>query len=279
MESHKEIQVSIIIINYNTFDLTCNCIQSIYTKTIGVSFDIILVDNASTERKPEDFVKIFPKIKLVKSKVNLGFSKGNNLGISKSKSKTVLLLNSDTILINDAVSICYSKINSENSIGIITAKLLSKDGSIQHQCHKFETISLKLIELLRIHKFWSNAKRSNKLLNGYFNHEEEAIVDRVWGTFFMFKREILNAFPEKKLAERFFMYGEDNEWCYQLNKYTQLKILYYPIAKVEHLIGGSKFDELSRLKKNNVILTNKKVYLSEYYGLFKTKILFLLNRI
>ena len=279
MIDKEKLQVSIVIINYNTFELTCNCIQSIYDKTKEIEFEIILIDNASTENPPEDFLKRFPKIILIKSKVNLGFSKGNNLGISNSNAEYILLLNSDTVLLNDAISICYQKINTNDSIGIITSKLLSVDGSIQHQCHKFETISLKLIELLRIHKLWSKEKRSEKLLNGYFNHEQEMVVDRIWGTFFMFSKNILKSFPDKKLADRFFMYGEDNEWCYQLDKYTSQHILYWPDAEVEHLIGGSKFNEISNSKKNDVILANKKIYLQDYYGVLKTRLLLLLNRI
>src|SRR6187551_458695 len=95
--------VSIIIINYNTFDLTSNCIRSVVEQTKNVSYEIILVDNASVEKDAVEFSNIFPQIVLVKSSTNLGFAKGCNLGIEHSKGDYILLLNSDTVLVNNAV--------------------------------------------------------------------------------------------------------------------------------------------------------------------------------
>src|ERR1700722_7652798 len=96
--------VSIIIINYNTFELTKNCIESVRFKTT-IPYEIILVDNNSTERPADEFKNLFPDIKLVKSKVNCGFSKGNNLGIEVAQGDYILLLNSDTILLNNAIDL------------------------------------------------------------------------------------------------------------------------------------------------------------------------------
>ena len=270
--------LSIIILNYNTFEMTCNCIHSVLEKTKGWSIEIILVDNASTERNADDFLVRFPEIKLIKSEQNLGFSKGNNLGISRAKGTVLLLLNSDTILLNDAVSICAEELMKREEIGIITCKLRFPNSDIQHQCRRFERISLLLVELLRIHKLWSKSKRAKVLLNGYFDHETEIIADRIWGTFFMFKREILNEFPENKLADRFFMYGEDNEWCYQLAKFTSKNILYFPKAEVEHLMGGSKYGSEISKEKMETIQRNRKIYMNQYYGKLKTVVLDFLKK-
>src|SRR5690554_1692874 len=200
-----KIEVSIIIINFNTFQLTCECIESILDKTKGVSYEVILVDNGSVECDPDLFKEEFPMINLIKSKLNLGFSKGNNLGIKSSKGEMVLLLNSDTVLENDAISICYNRLIREKRVGVITSKLIYPNGEVQKQCRRFETISRLLIEQLRIHKLWSKEKRGKKMLGFYFDHQTEVNPDMIWGTFFMFKREILTCFPENKLAETFFM--------------------------------------------------------------------------
>ncbi len=276
-EYNREL-LSIIILNYNTFEMTCNCINSVLEKTKDWSIEIILVDNASTERNVDDFLVRFPEIVLIKSEQNLGFSKGNNLGIARAKGSILLLLNSDTILLNDAVSICAEELMKREEIGIITCKLRYPNGDIQRQCRRFERISLRLIELLRIHKFWSKSKRAKVLLNGYFDHETEIVADRIWGTFFMFKKEILNEFPENKLADRFFMYGEDNEWCYQLAKFTSKKIVYFPKAEVEHLMGGSKYGKEISKEKMETIHRNRKIYMNQYYGKFRTRILDFLKR-
>ena len=125
------VKVSIIIINYNTYQLTYNCIQSIYDKCHGLDYEIILVDNSSNECNPDVFLEKFPNIVLVKSRENAGFSKGNNLGIEKAIGQYILLLNSDTVLVNDAVSICYEYLHSHATVGVVTTKLIFPDGRIQ----------------------------------------------------------------------------------------------------------------------------------------------------
>jgi GT2 family glycosyltransferase len=98
-------ELSVIIINYNTFRLTSNCIRSLREKLTGVEYEIILIDNASTECDPELFSEKFPFIRLIKSKENTGFTGGNNLGVAAAQGKYLLLLNSDTELINNAPNV------------------------------------------------------------------------------------------------------------------------------------------------------------------------------
>jgi len=97
-------EVSVIILNYNTFQLTCNCIASVIEFTKDISYEIILVDNQSTECDADLFKDKFPFIKLIKSPENGGFAKGNNLGIGFATGELILLLNSDTYLSEDAIS-------------------------------------------------------------------------------------------------------------------------------------------------------------------------------
>lgn len=272
---NKNTQTSIIIINYNTFDLTCECIDSVIDKTIEINYEIILVDNGSIECNADLFKERFPSITLIKSKTNLGFAKGNNLGIQSAIGDVILLLNSDTVLENDAISICYKRLVKDDKYGLITSKLIYPNGDIQHQCRRFETISILLAEQLRLHKLLSKKKRAEIFLNGYFDHESVVETDRIWGAFFMFKKEILTMLPDNKLADTFFMYGEDNEWCYQIRTMTSFKVLYFPKAIVTHKIGGSNFGK----EKKNVILNNKRIYMSKYYGKLKTKIYFVLHHL
>src|SRR5690349_21603761 len=99
--------VSIVIINYNTFELTCKCIASIIEKTRQVSYEIILVDNASVECKADLFLEKYPQIVLIKNSHNQGFAGGNNTGILAARGQVILLLNSDTELVNNAVDLAF----------------------------------------------------------------------------------------------------------------------------------------------------------------------------
>jgi GT2 family glycosyltransferase len=269
--------VSIIIINYNTFELTSQCIRSIYEKTTGIDFEILVVDNASQECDPELFLKEFPKIKLIKSAENLGFAKGNNLGIKHAQSDVMLLLNSDTVLKNNAIKLCYNQLINRPEVGVVTCKLLSHDGSIQHQCNRFDRISLLLFERFRLHKLLPKGARGKLLMNGYFDHERTVYCERIWGTFFMFRKEMLKQLPQGKLSDRFFMYGEDYEWCCQINKYSKYKILYVSEAEILHLMGGSRFGDITSPEKTSMILKNRYICMKEYYGKFKTKLYFALR--
>ena len=140
--------VSVVIVNYNTFELTSAAIRSLRKFVQGLNYEIILVDNASTETDADRFKESNPDIILIKSEKNLGFAGGNNLGIQKASGKAILLMNSDAELLNDAVSICYKNLFSHPSIGITTGRLQYPDGSVQHQCGKFPSVKQPLMELL-----------------------------------------------------------------------------------------------------------------------------------
>src|SRR5690348_14253877 len=124
-------QVSVIIINYNTFEYTCNCIQSLIDKTMGVDYEIILVDNASSECNPDLFKEKFPQIILIKNSENSGFAAGNNLGIKHAKGEFILLLNSDTVFIENSILFIYEKCKPINNLGAATIQLIFPDGTIQ----------------------------------------------------------------------------------------------------------------------------------------------------
>jgi GT2 family glycosyltransferase len=232
-------KVSLIIINYNTYSLTTQCICSVLNKTNGIDFEIILVDNASTECDPHLFKQTFPQIKLICSEKNLGFSGGNNLGIEQAKGEYILLLNSDTELINDAISEAYQLISYDNSIGVITGQLQYANGEIQAQAGRFPSLRCEYRELVRINKFLPSSKRPSYYLGTQWNYEIPVEADWVWGAFFMFKKSDLDFFPNKKLHDTFFMYGEDVQWCYHFKHVVGKKIMYHPAPKVIHYIGGS----------------------------------------
>jgi len=230
--------ISIIIINYNTFELTSKCIQSILSIESNLPSEIILVDNHSTEADPDEFLKIFPGIILIKSPANIGFAKGNNLGIEKAKGAYILLLNSDTVLLNDAITIVKQFLDSHPNVAAASARLEYPDGAVQHNCQRFPSVSTKLFELLRLQKILGRKMSGKVLLGSFFGYDSIAYPDWIWGTFFMFRKERLDGLPGKKLADDFFMYGEDMQWCMEF-KYLGFRCAFLPDAHVVHLMGGS----------------------------------------
>ena len=256
-------QLSIIIINYNTFQLTCNCIQSIYDKLLDVEYEIILVDNASIECDANLFKEKFPEIKLIISPTNTGFTGGNNLGIEHSTGEYLLLLNSDTELINNAPKICLDHLIQHPEVGMVTCQLSYPDGRIQYNTRRFRTISWELLEIIPLYKLLPKPKREALMLHHYFDHQSFARPDWVWGTFMLFPKKILQQLPKKKLSDDFFMYCEDVLWCWEF-KQLGYQIHFLPQAKVMHIHKGSsskdKLDKIRLLSIQNHAKFMKKFY-------------------
>src|SRR5215469_9088008 len=183
---------SVIIINYNTFDLTSDCIRSVIQFTNDISYEIILVDNASSECDPNDFLKEFPNIILVQNSLNGGFAQGNNLGIEKASGANILLLNSDTILQENSVAKCLNYLSDQQAAGVVGCRMIYPDGKIQYTARKFKSIGWELLDLFRfIPMLMSYKKRSRLLLGKYFRCDENIACDWVNGAFFMFPKIIL----------------------------------------------------------------------------------------
>lgn len=235
-------QLSIIIINYNTFWLTCNCIQSIRGKLVDLDYEIILVDNDSSECDPQLFAKQFPELKLIVSAENTGFTGGNNIGLSRASGDYILLLNSDTELINNAPKICYDYMQQHPEAGVTTAQLSYPDGKIQYNCRRFRTISWELLEIFPLYRLMPKRKREQLMLHHYFDHKSSVSCDWVWGTFMLFPRKIISALPGNQLPADFFMYVEDVLWCWQIKK-LGYQIVFLPEAKVMHIHKGSTSKE------------------------------------
>lgn len=208
--------VSVVIVNYNTFDVTCDCIESVLKHTKGVDYEIVLVDNASPKDNPDLFVEHFPSVRLIKNPENNGFAKGNNLGISHAKGDVILLLNSDTVLTEDSISICAKALEQRANTGFLTCRLVYADGKYQHNARAFRSIRNELLDLARpLLKLMPYKKRAQLMLNQYFQGDFSTACDWVSGAFMMFHKSLLQHLPEGKLDERFFMYGEDMLWCQQ----------------------------------------------------------------
>lgn len=131
--------ISVIIVNYNTKQLLSECLNSIKDKTFGVDYEVIVVDNESKDGSQEMLIKDFPWARLIESGENLGFGKANNLGMSLAKGKYFLLLNSDTLLVNNAIKEFYDYAEANPGFGALGSVLLGQDNRPCHSYGKFIT--------------------------------------------------------------------------------------------------------------------------------------------
>lgn len=250
------INISIIIINYNTFQFTSECIRSVIAFTKNVSYEIILVDNASTECDADIFKEKFPEIVLIKSQKNGGFAYGNNLGIEKASGEFILLLNSDTILTEDSISKSMEYAVQNPNAGVIGCRMIFPDGSVQYTARRFKSIQWELLDLFRfIPMLMPYKKRSKLMLGKYFHHDENIQCDWVNGAFFLFPKKILSHFSDNKLDDRFFMYGEDHLWCARI-KELGYNILFFAGTTITHINSGSTIIE-KQLALRNTMMKNE----------------------
>jgi GT2 family glycosyltransferase len=242
--------VSVIIINYNTFSLTAACIRSVYLHTKSVSFEVVLVDNASVECDADSFLQEFPQLKLIKSPVNAGFAAGNNLGIAAASGSHYLLLNSDTLLTEDSIGKAYYFLQSQPSAGVVGCRQVYPDGRIQFVARKFRSIQWELLDIFRFISYrMSYEKRSQLMLGQYFKNDLTCEADWVNGAFFMMPATIVRELPGQQLDERFFMYGEDVLWCEQI-KQLGYRVFFFADTTIIHIASASTaFKKQLQLRK------------------------------
>ncbi len=250
--------VSVIILNYNNLNYTINCIRSLYENRKQVELEIIVVDNASTEN-PDELKNLFSDIKLVKNTTNRGFAAGCNDGIQHSSGDYILLLNNDTVLLNEAVDIVYNFMKNHDEVGISTCRVEDADGTKQNNCGAFPYYWKKYLEKSRLHKLLPKEKRAAILWGNYFSYDKIAYPDWVWGTFFMFRKSLLHYFPQNKLTETFWMYTEDMEWCWIARK-AGFKIAFVPEARILHFGGNYSPKVIQMIIENYKLFIRKNIH-------------------
>jgi GT2 family glycosyltransferase len=254
------IKLSIVIVNFNTKELTLGCLNSIEKEVKNISFEVILVDNNSTdgsidtlkETKEEEFWK--KKLTLIFNKSNDGYAKANNQGIKKAKGKYILLLNSDTVVHKDSLQNLLAFAEKTPEAGVVGSKLLNIDGTLQPSCFHFPTI------INAIKEYWLGQKG---LFDKYAPAGKKPVtVDAVVGAVFLITPE-----AKKKvgnLDERYWAYFEDIDYCRQTWK-KGLKVYYLPASVVTHYHGASFAKVAPEPQRWKKLIPSSKIY----HGVFK----------
>ena len=215
--------VSVIIVNYNTCDLTSACIQSIIDHTNGLSYEIIVVDNASTDGSKERF-EIDTRIKYIYSGKNGGFGYGNNRGIEVAKGEYLFLLNSDTLLLNDAIGEFFKYAKSHNPKTIYGCYLQGDNGSYRDSFFYFPAFTIK--------DFIKRIVKPHNYQPDYTNREVECIC----GADMFIPRKAID--ETGMFDENIFLYGEEGELQYRMMKKGYRRMLINS-PQIVHLEGES----------------------------------------
>jgi N-acetylglucosaminyl-diphospho-decaprenol L-rhamnosyltransferase len=237
MITENTMDLSIIIVNWNSTDYLRMCLASIYHVTKNMTFEVIVVDNASSDSSCKELIESeYPAVRLYLSKVNLGFAGGSNFGYDQSSGKALLFLNPDTEIRENVFPRMLQELNSNDQVGAVGVRLLNTDGSLQSSCvQTYPTIANQLLDS----EFLRGMLPNSSLWGVKALHQVSAApatVDVISGACLMVKREIFER--AGKFDERFFMYVEDLDLCRRING-TGTRIHYLNDCEVIHHGGKS----------------------------------------
>jgi GT2 family glycosyltransferase len=263
--------LSIIVISYNTKKLTIKCLESVFVETLQTSFEVIVVDNASSDGSSKAIEDLFlDKVTLISSSKNLGFAAANNLAAGKANGKFILLLNPDTEIIDNAIDALIEFSSLHKTAKIWGGKTLFADGTINPtSCWRKMSLWSLLSQAFGLSSIFRNSSIFNPERIGHWNSDSTKYVDIVSGCFFMIEKEFwiqLNGFDKD-----FFMYGEEADLCLRASV-LEAKPMVTSKATIIHHGGASetiRADKLVRLIDAKMKLIQKHFPVhSEKIGLF-----------
>ncbi|MCB8921855.1 MAG: glycosyltransferase family 2 protein [Ardenticatenaceae bacterium] len=227
--------LSIIIVNWNVRELLRACLQSIERGRGALDVEVIVVDSASSDDSVAMLQTDFPWVRLIACEENVGFPKGNNLGLAAANGRYLYLLNPDTEIVGDALSVMVGYMVQHPDVGVVGAQLLYADGRIQSSRRRFPTVMTGLFE-----STWLQPLAPRKLLRDYYAEDlpddQTADVDWVMGASMLARREVVEQVGG--MDEAYFMYSEELDWCRRI-KDAGWRVVYLPQAQVIHHEGKS----------------------------------------
>lgn len=245
-------ELSIIIVNFNTKDYLKKCLDSIDQNVKGINFEIIVVDNASDDDSASFIKENFPNVVLVENDRNLGFAKGVNQGLREARGEYVFLINPDTQVGKDTLKKLIDFAKKEKNLGAVGPKLINSDGSVQPSCYHEQTA------LGAIKEFWFGQQGT---FEKYIPKSDKPVkVDAVVGAAMLIPRKTFDKVGF--FDERYFLYYEDLDWCRRTQN-LGFNIFWLPDASLVHGLGVSS--KALGSKANKLLIQSSK----EYNGFLK----------
>jgi GT2 family glycosyltransferase len=226
--------LSICTANLNTKELLHQYLKSLYENTSGLGLEVIVVDNGSTDGSVEMLQQAFPQVRLFQNQTNIGVSKAYNQAFRATCGRYVACLNTDIIVLPNALFTMYQFLEDHPAVGAVGCKLLNADGSLQHSCGHTPTLLGLTFQSLGLSRLFPRNKFFARFLMTYWDHDEVRQVDQPAAACFMMRRQALEEVG--LFDEQFFVYFEDVDWCYRA-KMAGWPIYFLPQAQVIHLGG------------------------------------------
>ncbi len=228
--------VSIIIVNWNTRQILQDCLQSVYKQTQEIAFEVIVVDNGSADGSVDMIRSEFPQVRLIANPDNRGFAAANNQGIAVATGRYILLLNSDTIVLDGAIQKTVVFADGRPGAGVFGCRVLNADKTLQPTCFMFPSLLNMILSSTYLYKLFPHNHFFGRERMTWWDRSDIREVEVVTGCFLMVRTDAMQQVG--LLDEAFFMYGEETDWCRRF-KNAGWKILFTPDPQIIHLGGAS----------------------------------------
>ena len=259
------IDVSVIIVSWNVRNLLRVCLNSLFKETKDIRFEVILIDNVSTDGSASMVVNEFPEVTLIENKVNRGFAAACNQGVKIARGNYILLLNPDTVVIDGAVQKTVSYADEHSDAGVVGCQVLLNDTEIQKTCFSYPSIAGLLIQKTGLRRVFSHSRLFGWIDYGWWDRTTEKEVDVVSGMYMLVRREVIASVG--LLDEAYFVYAEETDWCYRIKK-AGWKIVFTPSARIIHIDGGNKSTDLVKIKMFVQMQKSLLIFYKKNYGFF-----------
>lgn len=226
-----EMDISVIIVNWNTRDLLRNCLESIRKTIKGTACEVIVVDNGSSDGSVDMLRSEYPEVRILENGANLGFAAANNRGFSIMSGRYALLLNTDAVLTENAVACLYEFMEKRPDAAMACGQLLNADGSRQNSIASFPT-ALTLLANMPLLEYLFPGKYPSKR----YDYGEPIEVDSGIGACLMVRKKAMDEVGF--LDERYFFFFEETDWACRMKR-AGWKVYHVPAAKIYHLQGQS----------------------------------------
>ncbi|HAZ64544.1 MAG TPA: glycosyltransferase family 2 protein [Armatimonadetes bacterium] len=255
------LDLSIIIVSWNTRADLARCLESVRPALAGLAAETVVVDNGSHDGSGRMVRQRFPWVRLIATGANLGFAAGNNVALAQTTGRYRLLLNPDTVVHGDALAQLVAYADHEPRVGLLGPRLLNADGSLQHSCRRFPTLPALLFRNTLLGRLWPNNPYTRDYLMGDWTHDGPRPVDWLSGACLLARSEMLEQLGG--LDERYFMYVEDMDWCRRAWA-AGWQVTYLPSAVVTHAMGrASDQQPVAMVRAHHVSMVK---YVRRHYG-------------
>ncbi|MBI5834592.1 MAG: glycosyltransferase family 2 protein [Armatimonadetes bacterium] len=253
--------LSIIIVNWNTRDDLARCLASLVPACSRLATEVVVVDNGSRDGSARLVRRDYPWVRLIATGRNLGFARGNNVGLAQATGRFRLLLNPDTIVHDDALEQLVRYANANPEVGLLGPMLLNRDGSLQPSCRRFPTVSALLFRNTPLERWLPNNRFARSYLMEEWNHRGPREVDWLSGACLLARAELVEALGG--LDERYFMYVEDMDLGLLAHR-AGWRVVYLPSARVTHAVGRSSDQQPAAMVKAHH--RSMYLYVRKHYG-------------